>query len=88
MEEDMTCPFCGRLSYHPTRIKKNKTITCCANNKCPIFGVNMTLKTWNTRTLSEYKYPTFEDWRDNSGYPKHFINDDIEIGFSVSRELK
>lgn len=43
------CPFCGGGPYYPTKIKKNKAITACANGKCSIFGVNMTIKQWETR---------------------------------------
>jgi len=43
------CPLCGAGPYYPSNWKKNKTITSCANNKCPIFGINMTVKQWNTR---------------------------------------
>lgn len=43
------CPFCGSGGYFPTKIKKNKTVTACANNKCHIFGVRMTVKQWDTR---------------------------------------
>lgn len=42
----MNCRFCGGAQYYPTKIKKNKTITACSNNKCPIFGVRMTVKQW------------------------------------------
>jgi hypothetical protein len=46
------------------------------------------VKAWNSRHAPEYKYATFEEWKNNSGHPKHFINDDIEIGFLAARELK
>jgi len=42
------CRFCGALPYYPTKIKKNKTITSCPNSKCPIFGVFMTVKQWES----------------------------------------
>ena len=45
------CPFCGGTIYSPANIKKNKALTACANNKCPIFGVTMTTKQWQTRAL-------------------------------------
>ena len=43
------CPFCGSVPYFPTNIKKNKAITACSNNKCPIFAIKMTVKQWETR---------------------------------------
>ena len=49
------CRFCGALPYYPTKIKKNKTITACPNNKCPIFGVSMTVKQWERDLPKEYK---------------------------------
>jgi len=42
------CRFCGGVPYYPTNIKKNKSLTSCSNNKCPIFGVEMTVKQWES----------------------------------------
>lgn len=48
-KEILNCPFCGSRPYMPTNIKKNKSITSCANNKCEIFGVSMQVNKWNKR---------------------------------------
>jgi len=53
MKNLKACPYCGGVCYYPTNIKKNKSITSCANNKCPIFGINMTLKQWNKRPAED-----------------------------------
>lgn len=47
------CRFCGALPVYPTHIKKNKTITSCINSKCPIFGVFMTVKQWESEPPKE-----------------------------------
>jgi len=49
----MPCPFCGGAPYYPTKWKKNKSMTACSNNKCPIFGLKINVKQWNTRTPSD-----------------------------------
>ncbi len=49
------CPFCNHVPYYPTNLKKNKSLTSCANNKCAIFGVMMTIKQWNKRFEIEDK---------------------------------
>lgn len=48
-EEIKPCPFCGRVAYYPTKIKKNKSITGCSNGNCRIYGIKFTVKEWNTR---------------------------------------
>ena len=49
VEQLVSCPFCGGAPYHPTNIKKNKSLTGCSNNKCPIFGRAIDVKRWENR---------------------------------------
>jgi len=60
------CRFCGGVPYYPTNIKKNKSLTSCSNNKCPIFGVEMTVKQWE----SPPPEPTVKADSDNPQCPK------------------
>jgi hypothetical protein len=60
----LNCPFCKGRPIAPSNIKKNKSITGCSNNKCCIFGVQITVKEWNKRTggvLMEDKIEIMDD---------------------------
>jgi len=43
------CPFCDSTGHYPHKVKKNKAITSCNNQDCPIYGVQMTVKQWEKR---------------------------------------
>jgi len=40
------CPFCIGRPYAVAKVSRGKELTACANNKCAIFGVYMTVKQW------------------------------------------
>jgi len=46
-------PFFESRPYAITKLGRTKKVTACTNNKCPIFGIYMTVKQWEKGAKNE-----------------------------------